>query len=127
MRLTPPRSARPGAADELLDDEVDEDTGLRQQQALAREVQRDRARVGMPLRQQAHGLGRSARAGTRAEAAQADLLVLSVPWQHLESATAGLAPLAGRIVIDTMNPVVQPGFRLAELGGLASSQVVVQA
>ena len=69
-------------------------------------------------------IGGKTRAGTRAEAAQADVLVLSVPWQHLDGATAGLSSLEGRIVLDTMNPVVMPGFRIAELGGLTSSQVV---
>ena len=68
--------------------------------------------------------GGATRAGTRAEAARGDLLVLSVPWQHLGSATAGLPALDGRIVLDTMNPVVMPGFRIAELGGRTSSQVV---
>lgn len=71
-------------------------------------------------------LGSGARAGTREQAAQAELLVLSVTWANLESATAGLPDLAGRIVIDTMNPVVLPGYRLAELGGLTSSQVVAR-
>lgn len=71
-----------------------------------------------------HTVGGSARAGTRAEAAQGDMLVLSVPWAQLESATAGLPALDGRIVIDTMNPVVLPGYALAELGGRTSSQVV---
>ncbi|HEY3048270.1 MAG TPA: hypothetical protein VGJ72_12540 [Polaromonas sp.] len=50
--------------------------------------------------------------------------MLAVPWQHLTQATADLPSLEGRIVIDTMNPVMQPGFRLAELGGLSSSEVV---
>jgi predicted dinucleotide-binding enzyme len=71
-------------------------------------------------------LGPRSRAATRDEAAAADWLVLSVPWAGLGEATAGLPALAGRIVIDTMNPVVMPGFRLAELGGRASSEVVAQ-
>lgn len=78
------------------------------------------------LRELAQSLGKNARAGTREEAARADLLVLSVPWAGLEAATAGLPDLQGRIVIDTMNPVVMPGFRLAELGGMASSEVVAR-
>jgi len=78
------------------------------------------------LRDKAQALGKNARAGTREEAARADLLVLSVSWAALEEATAGLPDLKGRIVIDTMNPVLQPGFRLAELDGLASSQVVAK-
>lgn len=73
-----------------------------------------------------HALGAGASAGTRVEAAAAELLVLAVPWDQLDAATAGLPPLGGRIVIDTMNPVLQPGFRLAELGGLASSELVAR-
>jgi len=40
--------------------------------------------------------------------------------------TDDLPPLSGRIIIDTMNPVAQPGFRLADLGRLAWSDVVAQ-
>ncbi len=71
-------------------------------------------------------LGDRARAATQVDAARADWLVLSVPWQQLDAATEGLPSLDGRIVIDTMNPVIQPGFRLADLGGLASSEVVAR-
>lgn len=71
-------------------------------------------------------LGAKARAGTRTEAAQSDLLVLAVPWDRLAEASADLPALDGRIVIDTMNPVLLPGFRLAELGGLTSSEVVAR-
>lgn len=71
-------------------------------------------------------LGRAARAGTPTDSAQSDWLVLSVPWQQLEAATDGLPSLDGRIVIDTMNPVIQPGFRLADLGGLTSSEVLAR-
>jgi hypothetical protein len=39
-------------------------------------------------------------------------------------ALAGLPPWSNRILIDATNPVLQPGFKLAELGGKTSTQVV---
>ena len=70
------------------------------------------------------GLGRHATAGTRRDAAQADVVVLAVQWQQVRDALADLPSWNGRILIDATNPVVQPGFRLADLGGRTSSEVV---
>lgn len=42
-------------------------------------------------------------AGEPAQAAAADLVVLSVPWGVIDAALAQAGPLAGRIVIDTTN------------------------
>jgi hypothetical protein len=61
---------------------------------------------------------------SREEAASAELVILAVPWEQVSSALAGLPTWNGRILIDATNPVVQPGFRLAELGGRASTEVV---
>ncbi|MGH7207097.1 MAG: NADPH-dependent F420 reductase [Nitrospiraceae bacterium] len=69
-------------------------------------------------------LGPKARAGTTREAATADLVFLSVNWEHVKSALSGLPSWDGRIVIDATNPVVHPGFKLAELGGRNSSEVL---
>lgn len=69
-------------------------------------------------------LGPKARAGSVSEAAEADIVLLSVNWAHLPSAVANLPSWDGRIVIDATNPVLLPGYRLAELGGRNSSQVV---
>ncbi len=69
-------------------------------------------------------LGPNARAGSVRDAAAADIVVLSVNWAQLPSALAGLPSWDGRIVIDATNPVIQPGFQLAELGGRNSSEVV---
>ena len=68
-------------------------------------------------------LGPHARAGTRAQAAQADVVFLSVRWEQVPDALAGLPGWGGRIVIDATNPIL-PGFRLAELTGSTSSEVV---
>lgn len=69
-------------------------------------------------------LGPRARAGTRQEAAAADVVMLSVPWEQLREALSGLPAWNGRLLVDATNPVLLPGFRLAELGGSTSSEVV---
>jgi 8-hydroxy-5-deazaflavin:NADPH oxidoreductase len=71
-----------------------------------------------------HQLGPRAKAGVRQEAAQADVVVLAVPWSQLGAALSGLAAWSGRILIDATNPVIQPGFRLADLNGRTSSEIV---
>ncbi|MGH8569447.1 MAG: NADPH-dependent F420 reductase, partial [Gammaproteobacteria bacterium] len=69
-------------------------------------------------------LGPRAKAGTREQAAQAEIVFLSVPWAEVREVLSGLPDWNGRILIDATNPVLQPGFRLADLGGRNSSQVV---
>jgi hypothetical protein len=70
-------------------------------------------------------LGPRSRAGTRLEAASADIVFVSVNWSRLEEALDGI-DWNGRILIDANNPVLLPGYRLAELGGRNSSQVLAQ-
>jgi 8-hydroxy-5-deazaflavin:NADPH oxidoreductase len=69
-------------------------------------------------------LGPRAKAGTRQEAARADVVVVAVQWEHLRAALSDLPAWNGRILIDATNPVLQPGFRLAELNGSTSSEIV---
>ena len=69
-------------------------------------------------------LGPRAKAGTQQQAAQADVVVLSVNWEHVPKALADLPAWGGRILIDATNPVVQPDFLLADLNGSTSSEVV---
>lgn len=69
-------------------------------------------------------LGNRASAGTRQEAAQADIVVLAVQWQQLSSALADLPAWNGKIVVDAMNPIIMPAFRFAELDGRTSSEIV---
>ncbi len=71
------------------------------------------------------GLGTGATAGSVREAAQADLVVLAVQWPNVAKALAGLPGWSGRILIDATNPTAgPPDYKLAELGGNTSSQVV---
>jgi predicted dinucleotide-binding enzyme len=69
-------------------------------------------------------LGGATRAGTREEAAQADVVLLSVPWQQCEAALSGLPPWNARILIDATNAIVFPEFKPADLKGKTSSEVV---
>jgi len=69
-------------------------------------------------------LGPHARAGSVADAAVQDIVVLSVQWQQIESALADLPEWGGRILVDATNPIIQPGFRIADLGGRPSTSVV---
>ncbi|MEO6823301.1 MAG: NADPH-dependent F420 reductase [Nitrosospira sp.] len=69
-------------------------------------------------------LGPNAKAGTAQDAVAEDIVVLAFPWDQLESVAAGLPSLANKIVIDAVNPVLLPGYRLAELNGKSSSEVV---
>jgi len=69
-------------------------------------------------------LGAGVRAGTAKEAAAAEIVFLAVPWMHVRDALAGLPPWGGRIVVDATNPVIMPGFTMADLGGRTSSEVI---
>jgi len=67
-------------------------------------------------------LGPAIRAGTRAEAAAQDIVLVAVNWSKLPGALAGLPDWAGRIVIDANNPIEAPLFKPAELNGCTSSE-----
>ena len=71
-------------------------------------------------------LGPRVRAGSVATAATAEVVVLAVPWRDLPAAVAatGVTDWQGRIVVDPTNPLGPPDFRVADLGGRTSSEVV---
>lgn len=71
-------------------------------------------------------LGPQARAGTVAEAAQADLVFVAVNWSKIPAALAGLPDWGGRIVVDANNPVEAPAFLPFDLGGRSSSEVFAE-
>lgn len=62
-------------------------------------------------------------AGTREQAASADIVLVAVNWSKLPAALEGLPAWNGRIVIDANNPIEQPLFQPAELHGHVSSEV----
>ena len=63
------------------------------------------------------------KAGTREEAARADIVFVAVNWTKLRVAMANLPDWKGRIVIDANNPIEAPLFKPADLGGRVSSAV----
>src|SRR6267143_882860 len=68
-------------------------------------------------------LGPSLKAGTREEAARADVVFVAVNWTKLPAAMAGLPDWRGRIVVDANNPIEAPLFKPIDLGGRVSSTV----
>lgn len=73
-------------------------------------------------------LGAGAAAGTPAEAANADIVVLALPWSQLAT-LPGLANWDKRLVIDATNHYITflPDFQLADLNGRASSEIVSES
>ena len=69
-------------------------------------------------------LGGAITAGTREQAARADVVFVAVNWSKLPTALAGLPDWNGRVVIDTNNPIEPPDFKPADLGGRLSSEVL---
>jgi predicted dinucleotide-binding enzyme len=67
-------------------------------------------------------LGGNVKAGTVNEAAAADVVFVSLQWQHLKQIISGIK-WNGQIIIDPTNPIL-PGFKLADLNGKTSSEVV---
>ena len=68
-------------------------------------------------------LAPSIKAGTREEAARADIVFVAVNWTKLPTAMAGLPDWKGRIVVDANNPIEAPLFKPADLGCRVSSAV----
>jgi predicted dinucleotide-binding enzyme len=68
-------------------------------------------------------LGPSITAGTREDAARADLVFVAVNWTKLPAAMAGLPDWTGRVVIDANNPIEAPLFKPVDLHGRLSSHV----
>ncbi|MFC7648415.1 NADPH-dependent F420 reductase [Streptosporangium lutulentum] len=71
-------------------------------------------------------LGPGASAGTTAEAARADAVLLAVPWTRVPQALSGLPPWDGRILIDATNrfPTGSPESEAADLDERTGSEVV---
>jgi predicted dinucleotide-binding enzyme len=76
------------------------------------------------LREIVQQIGPRARPAPTREAASAEIVVLSVPWTAVPEALANLPPWNNRVLIDATNPVLLPEFKLAELGGKTSTQIV---
>ncbi|MDP4510089.1 NAD(P)-binding domain-containing protein [Nonomuraea sp. G32] len=73
-----------------------------------------------------HAFGSHLKPASVREAAAEDIVIIAVPWRQLPMAVkaADVAHWGGRIVIDTTNPLGPPDFKVADLGGRTSSEVV---
>jgi 8-hydroxy-5-deazaflavin:NADPH oxidoreductase len=73
----------------------------------------------------ARSLGAGATAGTIQQAAQADIVLLSLPWSQVPTLTE-VTDWTGRIVVDATNHFITyaPEFKVQDLGSKASSEVV---
>lgn len=71
-------------------------------------------------------LGPGARAGTREDAAAADLVLLAAPWVKVPQALAGLPDWQGRILMDATNhfATYAPDYQRSPLDGRTSSEIV---
>lgn len=61
--------------------------------------------------------------GTIDDAAARDVVFLAVAWRDIPAALGGL-DLSGKILVDTNNPIIMPGFVRADTGGKTSSEVI---
>jgi predicted dinucleotide-binding enzyme len=77
------------------------------------------------LQEVVQSLGNGATAGTVLQAADADIVLLSLPWSQIPT-LAEVTNWTGRVVIDATNHFVTyaPEFKVQDLGGRASSEVV---
>ncbi|WP_329535597.1 NAD(P)-binding domain-containing protein [Streptomyces sp. NBC_01450] len=80
------------------------------------------------LRDLAASIGPALMPATVAESAREEIVVLAVPWRQMSEAVAAADVLdwQERIVIDTTNPLGPPDFKVADLGGRTSSEVVAE-
>jgi 8-hydroxy-5-deazaflavin:NADPH oxidoreductase len=89
--------------------------------AAGHQVTLSNSRGPESLAELAGRLGANASAGTVAEAAQADLVILAVGWDQVPAAVKGLPEWNGRIVIDATNQWNGPGTEI-DLGDLTGSE-----
>ncbi|MDQ2718762.1 MAG: NAD(P)-binding domain-containing protein [Bacteroidota bacterium] len=68
-------------------------------------------------------LGKGATAVTAAEAAEADMVILAMPWLQAQTLT-NLTNWKDKIVVDACNHYISPDFKMADLGNRASSEIV---
>jgi predicted dinucleotide-binding enzyme len=71
-------------------------------------------------------LGPGVRAGSVAEAVQADLVLLSVPWDAVAEVLANVPAWQNQILLETTNAIHFPDFKPLNLGAKTSSEIVAE-
>ncbi|TGE03781.1 NADPH-dependent F420 reductase [Hymenobacter fodinae] len=74
----------------------------------------------------AASLGPGVKARTVEEAAQADLVLLSVPWDAVADVLARVPGWKNQILVDTTNAIHFPDFKPLDLGEKTSSEIVAE-
>jgi predicted dinucleotide-binding enzyme len=69
--------------------------------------------TGADMQKLVAAAGKTARAGTVAEASRSDVLLLAMPWPIVKEVVMSLGDLSGKILIDATNPL------LPDLSGMA--------
>ncbi|MDX2545940.1 NADPH-dependent F420 reductase [Streptomyces sp. WI04-05B] len=94
--------------------------------AAGEEVLLSDSRGPRSLREAADSIGPGLTPTTVPAAADAEIVVLAVPWRELTEAVvaAEVSDWQERIVIDATNPLGPPDFRVVDLQGRPSSEVV---
>jgi predicted dinucleotide-binding enzyme len=72
----------------------------------------------------ARSIGPQVEARDPGDAAEADVVFLAVPWSRIPAALGRVPSWAGRVLVDTTNPIEAPAFQPIDLGGSTSSSVV---
>lgn len=75
------------------------------------------------LKETIEKLGNGAVAVTAKEAAEADIVILALPWKQVKAITA-ITNWNNKIVIDATNHFISPDMQVADLGSSSSSEVV---
>jgi len=68
-------------------------------------------------------LGNGATAVTATEAAEADIVILAIPWLQVKTLT-NITDWRDKIVIDATNHYISSDFQMADLGNRSSSEIV---
>jgi len=76
------------------------------------------------LKELVRDIGPSIKAGTREQAARAEIVFIAVNWTKLPAALAGMPEWNGRIVIDANNPIEARRCSSRDLKGRVSSEIV---
>ena len=71
-------------------------------------------------------LGSKVQAATAKQAANANIVILAVPFPSVADAVGGISDWRGRIVVDATNAVDVPSFTPTDLGGRLSSEIVAE-
>jgi 8-hydroxy-5-deazaflavin:NADPH oxidoreductase len=79
------------------------------------------------LKDVVHKLGSKVRAATVKEAANADIVILAVPFSSVADAVGGISDWRGRIVVDATNAIDIPSFTPTDLEWRLSSEIVAEA